>query len=438
MNVVALAFRNLGRQRRRTLLLGGALAVGVLVMGLLNTVAAALTANVQANLVESLGGDVFVSARETSATGRVIPVVRDPSVIEAAFEAAGIGVAQVDARSSARVALLFQGAAETVTLEGLSPRAWDQLDQRLAVLSGDWGPAPRSLALPRIVAEKLGVVAGDEVLVRGQTITGQENVDAFVVTAVVDDPAAFGVPVVYGRLAAVNELLNLPPGTCQTLTLTLKTGTLRPSTAQQWYDSLKAFLPVEAPSLGGDLLGGFAASLRGAGGGRSAGPGPVFTVRTLEQTMAPLLGLVDTLRVVNTGLLALMMVVILVGISNTFRMVLLERTREIGTLRALGMHRHQVLALFLAEALVLAGASGLVGTLVGAGLGAWVGLLSWPDLAGSVGGIFFRSGRLGLVFPWREALAVWTAVTTIGLAAAWGPARSAARVAPAEALRTQN
>lgn len=431
MNIVLLALRNLGRQRRRTLLLGGALAAGVLVMTVLNAIASSLAANAQANLIESLGGEVFIAAQEASASGRVISVLRRPAEVVAAFEASGFSVTQADLRSSARVGLLFGSAAQTANLEGLSSSAWLRLPQRLQLVEGGWDQAMGSLVLPREIAQKLGVAAGDEVLARGQTITGQETVGDFLVTAVVDDPAAFGVPTAYARLEAVNELLNIPEGSGQSLNLTLGGPTL---SSQQWYQTLGSHLNLAPPSL--DPLGGLGGLLR-AQTTPHPGDSPQFTLRTLEEVLAPVLGLVDTLRAVNTGLLALLVAVLVVGVSNTFRMVLLERTREIGTLRALGMHRAEVGALFLAEALVLALGAVAVGTLAGALVGGWIGLVPWSGLPG-MAGLFLRSERLGWGLSWRDEAVVGALVVLAAGAAAWGPARAASKLAPAEALRTQN
>lgn len=431
MNIGKLALRNLGRQRRRTLLLGGALAAGVLVMTVLNAIASALAANAQANLVESLGGGVFVSAQEASPSGRVVPVLRRPDEVVQAFEAAGHPVKVAEPRSSARVGLLFGSAAQTANLEGLSSAAWSRLPLRLGLVEGSWEESARSLVLPRELAQGLGVEAGDEVLVRGQTITGQETVGDFVVIAVVDDPAAFGVPSAYARLEAVNELLNLPAGSCQTLTLTLAGP---PLSSDQWYTVLGSHLRLVRPNL--DPLGGLGGLARSAPTPKAGEP-PLFTLRTLEEVLAPVLGLVDTLRAVNTGLLTLLVAVLVVGVSNTFRMVLLERTREIGTLRALGMHRTEVGALFLAEAVVLAVGAVAVGTLAGALVGSWVSLVPWSGLPG-MAGIFLRGQRLGWSLSWRDEVVVGALVVAAAALAAWGPARAASRLSPAEALRTQN
>ncbi len=63
------------------------------------------------------------------------------------------------------------------------------------------------------------------------------------------------------------------------------------------------------------------------------------------------------------------------GIVTIMSIAVTERTDEIGLLVALGARRRTILALFLGEAVVLAGIGGLLGLLAGAGLAQLVGLL---------------------------------------------------------------
>jgi ABC-type antimicrobial peptide transport system permease subunit len=108
---------------------------------------------------------------------------------------------------------------------------------------------------------------------------------------------------------------------------------------------------------------------------------------------------------------------------NTMLMSVLERTREIGTLRALGWRKRQVLGLILGESLALSLAGGLAGLLLGAGL---VGLV---NLSPALQGAFV--GRLDL-----EVLASGLAVALgLGLVGGLYPAWRAVRLQPAEALR---
>jgi len=126
----------------------------------------------------------------------------------------------------------------------------------------------------------------------------------------------------------------------------------------------------------------------------------------------------------------------MVGITNTYRMVVYERTSEIGTLRALGMQRPQVRNLFLLEAVFVA----LGGVFVGFALGVFVmfglsflDLSSWKDF-----NILLKDNRLQFQVDLKWFVINLLAVTGLTALAAFFPARKAGKLTPAEALRTVN
>jgi ABC-type lipoprotein release transport system permease subunit len=64
-------------------------------------------------------------------------------------------------------------------------------------------------------------------------------------------------------------------------------------------------------------------------------------------------------------LITVLLIIISVGIMNSMWIAIRERTREIGTLRAIGMQRPRVLAMFMIEAFSLSAASSLAGATIG-------------------------------------------------------------------------
>jgi putative ABC transport system permease protein len=120
-------------------------------------------------------------------------------------------------------------------------------------------------------------------------------------------------------------------------------------------------------------------------------------------------------------LLALSGVVSLFGIVNTLVLATFERTRELGTLRALGMHRRQVRRMVRHESVITA--------LIGAVLGIAVGLAL-------AGGLTAWLGKYGFSFaiPAASLLAVAVIAALAGMAAAALPARRASRVNVLNAL----
>ena len=111
-----------------------------------------------------------------------------------------------------------------------------------------------------------------------------------------------------------------------------------------------------------------------------------------------------------------------VGILTIMTIAVNERTAEIGLLRALGAGRHQILLIFMGEAVVLAGLGGVAGLVLGAG-GAWL--------------LGHLVEALPTHTPWRFALYAELLSVVIGLLAGVMPARFAAALDPIEALRAE-
>lgn len=111
-----------------------------------------------------------------------------------------------------------------------------------------------------------------------------------------------------------------------------------------------------------------------------------------------------------------------------------ERIREIGTMRSMGMQREEVRNLFLFEALFLA-LGGAVAGLVLAGIA--MGIVSLVNFGLNTPlFIILKNGHLTFRLEfWRTALNIGI-VALLTLVAAWLPARSAAKLDPAVALRT--
>ena len=120
--------------------------------------------------------------------------------------------------------------------------------------------------------------------------------------------------------------------------------------------------------------------------------------------------------------LFLAIVIALLGITNTMALSVLERTQEIGLMRAIGMTRGQTRSMIRLEAGVVSLFGALLGVLVGLGFG-WVAVIAIPDSLIS---------RLAIPVL---TLVVYVVVATIaGLIAASLPARRAARLNILEAI----
>jgi putative ABC transport system permease protein len=123
------------------------------------------------------------------------------------------------------------------------------------------------------------------------------------------------------------------------------------------------------------------------------------------------------------AIIAIAVIVSLLGVINTLAMSVMERTREIGVLRALGASRWLVRATMLDESLLITSA----GALAGIGFGVLIALVWVSGLDSILPGISFH-------FPVTATVAVALAAVVLGSLAAILPARRAARLKPVEAL----
>ncbi|MFF3324866.1 ABC transporter permease [Streptomyces sp. NPDC002889] len=162
----------------------------------------------------------------------------------------------------------------------------------------------------------------------------------------------------------------------------------------------------------------------------AAALGDSYAYRTAdEQAESAAAGLGPFLDVIKWVMLGFAGVAVLVGIFlivNTFSMLIAQRTRELGLLRALGADRRQVRRSVLTEALLL----GLVGSTLGlaAGIGLAAGLIELMGLLGM--NLSAAEMVVGVATP-LSAYVVGVGVTFV---AAYLPARRAARVSPMAAL----
>lgn len=147
-----------------------------------------------------------------------------------------------------------------------------------------------------------------------------------------------------------------------------------------------------------------------------------FTIITQNQMLDVLGRILGVLTMAVGALGGISLLVGSVGILTIMTISVNERVGEIGLLRALGATRGRVSALFLGEAVLLAGAGGVAGLLVGTCGAQLLGLLV-PALPVTV--------------PWGYAALALGLSIIIGLGAGVLPARAAAKMDPVEALRAE-
>ncbi|MCX4981356.1 ABC transporter permease [Streptomyces sp. NBC_00572] len=154
-------------------------------------------------------------------------------------------------------------------------------------------------------------------------------------------------------------------------------------------------------------------------------PYPQYKVSNQADYKEELQDQVGQLLNIVYGLLALAIVVAVLGVVNTLALSVVERTREIGLMRAIGLSRRQLRRMIRLESVVIA----LFGALLGLGLG-----MGWGTAAQK---LLALEGLGVLEIPWSTILTVFVGSAFVGLFAALVPAFRAGRMNVLNAIASE-
>jgi putative ABC transport system permease protein len=414
--LVTLALRNLLRHRRRTLLTAAALVFGIAIMILGNAWQKATERAVVEPARLSTLGHVQVFAEDAARDeGGEISFIAPQNNYRLIPEPQKVidAVLREEPRLAAGIARLMVGAllsSGEVSMEGLligiDPAARAAVYPALELREGRFFEAgEKGILVNRGVARKLGVGVGDTVVALGTTADGRLSGVKLTVTGVwmVRGLDAYEWGSCFASLAAVQDLLDA--------------GDAAGVLVFRQKDDHGPAAPV-------------AASVDEA----LAHAGTPARAYTWEEMGGPFIGGMIVTRFVG-GILHLVLAIIAAfGVLNTALMSVFERTREIGTMRAVGSRRSRVVLLFLLEGLFLGVAGAVGGGLTGAALVHWFSRHGIPAFS-EAQRYSYGGDALYPTLAWPDLVSVPALMIGVTVLAALGPALMAARMPPADALR---
>jgi putative ABC transport system permease protein len=414
--VVVLAARNLFRHTRRTLLTAAALVLGIALMVLGRAWTRAMERAVVDPAKDGTLGHIQVYARNAAAEeGGTLSFVMPQNNYRLILSprATISRILAAEPRLEAGLSRLMIGAllssgdtSAEVILVGIDPSARAGVYPALEVRRGRFlAPGRREVLLNRGVARRLQVTPGDEVVALGNTSDGRLSGVKLEVAGIwtVRGLEAYEWGACFASLGAVQELLDA--GDAAGVLILRQRDARAPSSPIA--ASLNAFFARE---------------------------GIEAEAHTWEEMGGPFIGGMLLTRFIARIMDLVMAVIVAAGVANTALMSVFERTREVGTLRAVGARRSRIVTLFLTEALLLGLAASAGGGLAGSALVALLGRVGIPAFSEaqrySYGGDYlFPTLSLGDVVTVPAVMAV------VSVVAALGPALMASRMRPAEALR---
>ncbi len=193
---------------------------------------------------------------------------------------------------------------------------------------------PHSCLVGIKFADYIGVKPGDEILVSGRTMHGTYNADSYTIAGLVssDNPGIDAFAVI---LPLQSALVFADTGG-RVSEIDIKADSRNPAKLNIIKDELTRILPA----------------------GLSA--------YTWEEELSDILTVFKIRRLAQKIIIALLLIVAIAGIANTMLMAVFERTKEIGTLAAMGMKKREIVLLFLFEGMLIGIIGGIAAMVISA------------------------------------------------------------------------
>ena len=417
--LLSIAFRNLLRARRRNLLSGGTMALGTAALVLGGGLSDGIARQLTASLVAVQTGHLQVVARPADfepqnspfdAYGSALLPDAETLARRIRAEAAEAGVLRAVPFLHGRGTAIAGNRSSLATVVGILPEEEPELRAAHPPVSGAFLPGDDPLAayVAAPIARKLRLGVGDSVSFVIQTQEGAVNSADAVICGVFRKGAPWYDSTFYLPLASAQSLFD-GPGAATNIKMTLADGS--PAGARRARPAVEAIVgqPEGLP------------------------PDERARVETFEEAGRFSFSIIQANETALAVLSAFLFLAAAVGIVNSMLMSVHERTREIGTVRALGMRRAMVVRLFVLEGLALGVVAAATGIVLGSAGVLYYGARGIPmdtmTLAWVAGG-----DHLFPVLTATNVVRAAAAIAGLSTVAAVYPAITASRLEPREAL----
>jgi ABC-type lipoprotein release transport system permease subunit len=430
MILFRIALLSLWQHRRRTGALGSAIAFVTVLLVVMLGVSEGMNRSLVETATTLMSGHVNVAGFFKVSSGQSAPVVTRAKAVSALVHEAVPEAVYVAQRGRGWAKVVSDQGSQLLGLGGVTIAEEPGLLRTLKVKEGKLEDLakPNSLVLFEDQAATLEVRVGDAVTISAPTPRGVNNTVDVTVVAIVRNMGMMSQFSCFMNDESLRALYQLNPDTTGALQVYLPTGDLE--VARQVKARLRDALARAGYGLMEDDARAFFMKIENVN--REPWTGQKLDLTTWHDEVSFVSWTVDLLSALSFFMAVVLLQVVGVGIMIVMWISIRERTKEIGTLRAIGMQRTGVLAMFVAEGFLL----GLLATLAGIVLGLVASVvLNAADVTLPIGVQFvLLSDKLVVIPTLQWTLATLVFITGVVTVISLLPAFLAARLKPVTAM----
>jgi ABC-type lipoprotein release transport system permease subunit len=424
--ILRVAWRNLWRRRKRTLLTSLAMGVGVALSMATMSLQKGVYLEVFDEMVTDSLGHVQLHHPNYPQYNRMHETIPHAEALaRAAEKVKGASMSVQRLFTAALAGGLERSAGALVT--GVEPEREARLSELdREVTEGRWlaSQAQGEAVLGYKLAQELKLSVGQELALIGQDNFGGMASELFKVVGLVSSGAVeMDEAGVWVHLHDAQALLVLEGQAHEVLVVG------RGEAVAEDLDALKELKRQVA-----ELEGGSEFSVQGLSGKK-------LSVRTWREARPSLGQMMDTQRASSLIMLMVVLAVSALGVLNTMLMAVFERSKELGLMLALGVSPARVGAMVVSEALLLASLSAVVGGALGGALNLYLARVG-VDFSVNGEGLSYGGIRLSPVikgvWSWSDVGVALSALMIVTLVASLWPAFKAARMHPITSLKERD
>ena len=294
---------------------------------------------------------------------------------------------------------------------------WNFIDGNAQVTQND-----NSILISEPIAQMLEIHAGDSLTFLYKMANGRINTQEMIVQGIFRDTSLFGMYTSYMDIDLLERITGYPVGRCNRIVIYFNNGSPSEKEIKEYQAALeekfRMYPLVEDKK---DFYNNIWTVEM-----------PTYALIKLSANLQDVQILVDAMKLIATFVIVMLVIIIVAGVSSTFRVIAMKRVNEIGIYKAIGMKRFKITGMLITETslLVTIGCcAGFILSLLLCFLSSFVNLSFIPAFD-----IFLTNGMLKPQISFIYFIIVSAVVIVTTLAAVLFAIRKSVRISPCEAL----